>query len=48
MLNGLVLTHLAVPDGTQDGVKFVELDLVEMQVVEEISRKGLELLGGFH
>src|SRR5688572_11838330 len=48
MVNGLCFTHLAVPYGTQDSVELVELDLVEMQIVQKISGKSLELLGGFH
>ena len=48
MVNGLCFTHLALSYCTQDGVEFVELDLVEMQMVQKISGKRLELLGRLH
>ena len=44
MVNGLVFTHLAVPHRTEGGVEFIELDLIEMQIVQNISGKGMEVL----
>ena len=41
MVNGFFFTPLAVPHRTEDGVEFVELNLVEMQIVQKISGKSL-------
>ena len=45
MRDGLVFTELPVSHGTQGGVKFIELDLVEMQIVQKVGGKGLQVLG---
>ena len=48
MLNRLGCTHLAISHRTQHRVEFVELDLIEVQLVQKIGRKGVQLLGGLH
>jgi hypothetical protein len=48
LLYGLGFTHLAVSHRTEDGVEFVELDLIDLQLVQKVARKSVELFGGFH
>ena len=40
-LNRLGFTYITVSDRTEHGVQFVELDLIEVEIVEKIGRKGL-------
>src|SRR5215467_2158983 len=46
--NRLGFTHGSVSHRTENGIKFVELDLIEMQLAQKGGRKALELLDGFH
>ena len=48
MINSLSFTDLAVPHRTEDGIEFIELDLVEMQIVQKIGGKSLKLLSRLH
>ena len=45
---GLGFAQVTVSHRTEDGVEFVELDLLEMQLVQKRGRKGVKLLGGLH
>jgi len=47
-LDRLGCTDVAVSHRTEDGVEFVALNLLEMQLVQKIGRKGVKLLGGLH
>ena len=46
-LDGFILTAVAGLDLTQDGIQFLELQLLQVQVAEKIGGKGMELLGRF-
>jgi hypothetical protein len=45
--DGLVLTEVAVLDCTQDGVQFIELQLLQVKITQKIRGKGAQLLGRF-
>ena len=45
--DGLILTEVAVLDLTQDGIQFIELQLLQVQGTEKRGGKGAELLGRF-
>ena len=47
-LDGLGFAHVTVSHRTEDGVEFVELDLIDVQLVQKVGGKGFELLGGLH
>jgi hypothetical protein len=48
LLYGLGFTHRAVSHRTEDSVEFVELGLIDLQLVQKVARKSVELFGGFH
>ena len=42
------MTDLASLDGTEQGKEFIELELRDAYIVQEILGKGLEMLRGLH
>ncbi len=43
-----MITDLASLDGTEQGKEFIELDLRDVYIVQDILGKGLEMLRGLH
>jgi len=47
-LDGLSLADRAILDGAEQGKQFIELDVLDTHVVQDVSGKGLELVRGLH
>jgi hypothetical protein len=47
-IDGFSFTDLTFSHRTEDGVEFIELDLIDVHLVQKVGGKGFELLGGLH
>ena len=47
-VDGLVLVAPPVLECTKDGIQLVALDLCEVEIVQEMTRKGTQLVGGLN
>ena len=48
MVDRRVFAHLPVLHGAEHGIQFIELDLLDMHLTQEVAGKGVQLLGGLH